>query len=496
MKRVILIVIDALTGPLLQQEIENGRYPHFQQLQAAGDLREQCTSIFPSITHAALTSIATGKYPVDHGVVGSHWYDLDGEKVVYFSGSPEMVWKKGMGNFVREFLLELNHTYLQAPTIFQQLERQGFETASINFPLYRGDVAHEVTLPTLLKWIQGLPENATLKGPRHLILGDLLPSLQGIAVEASLSGLAHWFGFRDENTIDLLLQLADRDKFADFTLAYFPENDYRAHDSGPAEAHKHLFDLDALLGSLFEIYGGLDVFLEQFAIVIVGDHSQSETAVDEAEEAINLEEVLHEYQLAEAGQPWCEDDEIMPCPNLRASQLYLKEATPTRIKAIADQLLTEPRMDQVLYRAALTEEGDGYVVRSENGRLRFWRTAGGGRAHDRYGNAWQWEGDLEVVDGQMNEDMIHFPDYPNAFERIAGALDAATSGQIWSTAKLNHEIMVPHIKLYTGGGSHASLHREDSQPPLLTAGIPDHVTVPTHPRIVDVAGICRACLQP
>ena len=103
MKRVILFVIDALTGPLLQEEMANGRYPNFQKLQAAGKMFEQCVSIFPSITHAALTSIATGQYPVQHGVVGSHWYDVDREKVVYFSGSLGMVLQKGMGNFFREF---------------------------------------------------------------------------------------------------------------------------------------------------------------------------------------------------------------------------------------------------------------------------------------------------------------------------------------------------------------------------------------------------------
>lgn len=91
MKRVLLLIIDALTAPLLFEEMENGRYPHFQQLKEKGVVREQCLSIFPSITHAALSSIATGKYPVEHGIVGSHWYDPETEKVAYFSGSGDMV---------------------------------------------------------------------------------------------------------------------------------------------------------------------------------------------------------------------------------------------------------------------------------------------------------------------------------------------------------------------------------------------------------------------
>ncbi|MCB8928818.1 MAG: alkaline phosphatase family protein [Ardenticatenaceae bacterium] len=494
MKRVILFVIDALTGPLLQEEMANGRYPNFQKLQAAGKMFEQCVSIFPSITHAALTSIATGQYPVQHGVVGSHWYDVDREKVVYFSGSLGMVLQKGMGNFFREFLLDLNNEHLEALTIFQQLEREGLDTACINFPLYRGDVEHKVNMPLLLKLLPGLPNDTVVKGPKKLILGDLLTNPNDLDIEASFTGVAHWFGFRDENTIDLVLQLAKCDEFPNFTLAYFPENDYRAHDHGPVEAHHHLDDLDDMLGELFNIYGGIDSFLAQFALVITGDHSQSGTAENSAEEGINLQEVIASHKMAKAGQPWCSEEEIMPCPNLRASQLYFKNPTPTKIMDVTNELLADARTDQVIYKAAFVDEGEGYIVHQGNQRLHFWRALKEATS-DLYGNLWQWEGDLGVVDGRIQDDMLVFHDYPNAFERIAGVLDAADSGQIWSTAKLGHEIYVPPMKLYTNGGSHASLHRLDSQPPLLLAGIPEGVPIPQYPRIVDVAPLCRACLQ-
>jgi hypothetical protein len=152
MKRVLLLVIDALTAPLLVKEMENGRYPNFKKLSEAGTFRE-CISIFPSITHAALTSIITGEYPDKHGIIASYWYDFARDKVAYFSGGLGMMVQVGVGNFFREFLLELNNDYLKVPTLFQQLEREGYETACINFPIYRGDVPHEVNMPALLKWL-------------------------------------------------------------------------------------------------------------------------------------------------------------------------------------------------------------------------------------------------------------------------------------------------------------------------------------------------------
>lgn len=488
MKRVILFVIDALSGPLLVQEMENGRYPHFQQLRDASNFHEQCVSIFPSITHAALTSIVTGAYPAQHGVVGSHWYEVEQGKVVYFSGSLGMVLQKGLGNFFREFLLDLNHKHLKALTIFQTLERDGYDTACINFPLYRGDVDHEVNMPLLLSWIPDLPNSTIVQGPKKLLLGDLLSNPNELDIEASMTGVAHWFGFRDENTIDLVLQMADKDEFPDFALAYFPENDDRSHKNGPCEAHQHLSDLDEMLGKLFDTYGGLDAFLEQFMLVITGDHSQSETLADGVEEGVDLSELLADFRLAEAGQPWQEDDDIMPCPNLRAGHLYFKNPDMEQITAVSHQLLTDPRIDQVIFRA----DGDGYVILGENGRLHFQQSDSG--SADRYGNTWDWDGELSVVDGRVEDGRLVFGDYPNAFERIAGVLDSKKSGQLWMTAKIGHEIVVPLMKAYVGGGSHASLHRLDSQPPLLVAGAPDHVKIPEFPRIVDVAPLCRACI--
>ncbi|MAT96991.1 MAG: hypothetical protein CL608_07605 [Anaerolineaceae bacterium] len=496
-KRVLLLIIDALTAPCLLEEMANGRYPNFQKLNEAGTLREQCVSIFPSITHAALTSIITGQYPAKHGIIASHWYDAEAEKIVYFSGSLGVMLEKGLGNYFKEFLLEMNNNYLQVPTLFQKLERNGRKTASINFPVYRGDVPHNVNAPLLLEWIPNLPTSTTVKGPEIMLMGDLLADPDNLEIEANYTGITEWFGFRDENSADLVLQLAETDEFPDFTLAYFPENDDRAHNDGPTEAHKNLADMDEMLGDLFAAYGGLDDFLQKFALVITGDHSQSATTSPEDEEGIDLAALLSQYSVAQAGDAWDEEDDLIACPNLRAAHLYLKTVTAEAIEGISEQLLAESRIDQILYRAEFVEAGEGYIVRTDQGQLRFWHDDNRDdkdTAHDRHDNQWAWEGDLAVVDGRLQDNQLTFPDYPNAFERIAGALDSETSGHIWITAKIGHELMIPEINLYAGGGSHASLHKQDSQAPLFVAGAPSEIDIPSFPRIIDVAPLCAACL--
>ena len=49
-------------------------------------------------------------------------------------------------------------------------------------------------------------------------------------------GMFHRFGFADDNTTDLLLDLIQEEALPDFRLAYFPENDFRSHEVGPEAA--------------------------------------------------------------------------------------------------------------------------------------------------------------------------------------------------------------------------------------------------------------------
>lgn len=493
MKRVILFIIDALSAPELLRELDNGRYPHWQALRQTAVLREQCLSIFPSITHAALTSLATGRYPAEHGVIGSHWYDPQKDKVAFFAGNLDMMLNKGLGDFFQEFLCDLNYEHLDTPTIFHALGEAGLRTAAINFPIFRGPVKHEVSTPLLLRWIPGLPDGETIDGPDVLFLGDLLSDPDQVNSTAERTGPFDWLGFADASTADVLRQMAGDDEFPEFTLAYFPVNDKVSHEEGPIAAQSQLDQIDALLGDLFAAYGGLDGFLAQFMLVITGDHSQSATVADLAEESISLDDLLHNFQVAEVGSAWEEGDELMPCPNLRAAQIYFKKPNQAMLRDAIDDLLEESRIDQIFLRAALLDEGRGYLALNQNGRLRFWRDRDG--TPDRQRNAWSWEGDLQVVDGRVQGGVLVFPDYPNAFERLAGVLDSDKSGQLWLTACLGHEFIVPRSKVNEGGGSHASLHRLDSQPPLFVAGAPDGLTVPEFPRIIDIAPLCRAALE-
>jgi hypothetical protein len=496
-KKVLLVIIDALTSRVLEPAMDAGQLPHFAALRQAGYFSPNNTSIFPSITHAALTSIVTGRYPERHGILGSHWYRAAEEEVAFFAADPEIVLSKGIGEFVKGFLIRLNQTYLAAPTLFQTIERAGGQAASLNFLVFRGDVAYAFDVPFLLQLLPDLPNDLTIHGPSTLYLGDFVQQTPlEVNDEAVRGGAANWFGFADETTADLLVQLARKRLFPDFTLAYFPHNDALCHSVGPAEALDDLVDIDRHLGDMLEAYGGLDAFLADFCLIITGDHSQSDIVEDEALAAIDLDQLLSDFQRTAAGQPWGEDDELMLCPNLRAAQIYLRTADGTTLQRVIDQLLTDERIDQIFW----AEKAEGATLRThgvtgDRGKLSFWPGASGGQTgRDEYGNRWSWEGDLAVVGGEMRDGQLTFPDYPNAFERLAGVVDSPDSGQLWATARPGHEFAVPEAKVHTGGGSHGSLHRLDSVTALFVAGAPEELSLPTQPRIVDIAPLALAVL--
>jgi hypothetical protein len=69
LRRVILVLVDALSLHRLQRWMVDGTAPVWSRLAEQGRLAA-LTSITPSTTSAALTSLWTGKSPAEHGIVG------------------------------------------------------------------------------------------------------------------------------------------------------------------------------------------------------------------------------------------------------------------------------------------------------------------------------------------------------------------------------------------------------------------------------------------
>ena len=490
MKKVLLFIIDALASRVVEEAMDIGKLPNMDALRQRGIFRNRCVSILPSITPAALSSLATGRYPQEHRIMGAHWFKKENDEIEYFGGDFWVLIRKGLGDFFEDFLVKLNHDLLQSETIFDILEAKGIQTACLNFFIYHGPKSHEVNVPLLLKLMPGVDYDGKVNGGSILYLGDFVksPINDDHILEASRH-ITNRYGFNDQTTFEMLYDLTKHDAFPPFTVAYCPDNDFESHKVGPHMALPVLEQFDEHLGKLFEMHGGVDAILEKFAILIVGDHAQVEMAEGD-EKAIKLEEVLDEIEIVNVGEVWDDDEHIIITPNLRKAQIYLKQPNPIQRDILLDKLLADERIDQVIWQASdfVAGERGFHIATADRGKLHFWAD-NTGKAADAQGQGWNWEGDLRTVDAQFEDGTIVFRDYPNIFERIACAMNIEDSGHLWVTAKPGYELTLPRTEIHDGG-SHGSLHRSDSETALFVAGVTDDIYIPEQPRSVDIAPIC------
>ena len=493
--KVLLVVIDAATPRVVCPAIQTGQLRNLKRIADAGTLHQGSVTIFPSITPAATTSIITGAYPAENGIAGASWFDKERGEVTYYGDDFWVIARRGFGAFLRDFLVRLNGDRLTAPTLFQLIERERRRATCVNYLVYRGDVRHRVNVPWLLALLPGVPLTESVCGPSMLCLGDFVTTHTLHGKVESRGGLLHRFGMDDASSAQMLCELAAENALGDFTLAYFADNDYRSHEVGPHAALPVIERVDEALGKTFDAAGGFERFIQETTVIVTSDHGHCEILADADEAVIALDDVLGEFRQGDIGSPWQEPDEIMICPNMRAAEVHLQHRGAVLVDRVARAALADPRVDLAMWTdASRGREGRCYVVDSGRGRLEFWRGANGTTsARDAFGTHWSWRGERQALQLDIQNGVVESVEYPNALERIAGALDASGGGDIWLTARPGCEFEVRGGKAHVGGGSHGSLHALDSLS-LFVAGGLHAPTVPATMRSVDIAPMCMELL--
>ena len=238
----------------------------------------------------------------------------------YYGDDISAVMRRGFANYFNDFLVRLNRDQLRVDTAYEIIEKHGGLAACLNFPWYRGEVEHAARTPWLLRLWPGVPSSTTVRGPTYLSLGDFVSSRlphDGPRL-CGRGGLWRRFGFSDAATGDQLMLMAENNALPDFTLAYFPDNDFTSHKKGPKPALTVVERVDNVLAKVFAALGGLDSLLESTAIIVTGDHSQSDLEDPKGTTGIELAEVLDGYSIVPTGDDWRGGDELMICPNMRA----------------------------------------------------------------------------------------------------------------------------------------------------------------------------------
>jgi predicted AlkP superfamily pyrophosphatase or phosphodiesterase len=124
-KRVILILMDGLALHRLQRWMDDLSTPVWSRLQADGILAP-LTSITPSTTSAALTSLWTGRSPAEHGITGYEMWMKEYGVVANTIFHAPMTFKGDFGTLTKAGFDP--KAYLPYPTMGAHLAQAGVET--------------------------------------------------------------------------------------------------------------------------------------------------------------------------------------------------------------------------------------------------------------------------------------------------------------------------------------------------------------------------------
>lgn len=423
-RKLVLVVIDGLTPTMLEASLGTAATPTLTTLADAGTLG-RATTTFPSLTPVCLSSIATGAHPDVHEIPHLVWWHRGERRLVEYGSSFGAARAAGLGRTLRDTLVGMNDEHLgrRAVTVFEALADAGLRTAAVNFTAYRGRTLHRPTVPFL----------RPVLGPERFFFYNLFQSER---TGAPLSFKNRAAGSIDSYAAAVGRWLVTRDGF-DFLLFYLSDYDYASHASGPDVAGAVLARCDDAVGGLVRAAGGLDVFLERYAVIVMSDHGQ--TAVTD---------------VARLGDAFRHDQDTLVAASNRAAHVYRTGPGAPSARSLAERLDLEPSAEVVLF-----AEDDAVVARRDGAELSIRE---GGRV---------LTGDPAILD------------QPDAIARADAAVRCPNAGEVVVSATEGWEFEDLGGRHHGGGGSHGSLVAGDSLVPVLAVG----VDAPAPSSTVDVA---------
>jgi hypothetical protein len=462
-RKLILCVIDALAPAMLDQAVAEGLVPTLASLIERGRYVDRCVAAFPSVTPVCAAAITTGAWQDRTGIPGMNWYDRARERYVEYGSSLRAAQRFGITRQLTDTVYNLNQAHLAAdpPTIFERLDDAGLRTAGTTYLVYRGRHVHEPRRQGLLTRVAAPLMRHPAIGPRELFYADIFASRP--APCTSMLGMP---GVRDRHSGCVGAYLVEKDLF-DFLLLSLPDNDWHSHKHGPAGQPQALALADAQLRRLADAAGGIDELLAEYAVIVMGDHSQVPIR-----RTIALASALEDVGVLPPRGSVGSGARIAVCPSQRAAMIYVLDGPgegPTP-EALARRALDIEGVELAcrLERDRRGAPDTAVVTHAREGELRF---APGGEASDRRGSSWSVEGRLEVLRGTLHDDRLRTPRYPDALARVWAALTCEQSGEVVLSAAAGYEFLDWGAQAHAGGGSHGSLRAGDSLTGLILCGM-------------------------
>lgn len=468
-KPVILLVIDTLMDPPLQEAIKRNQAPAFKFLIENGMYFPNMVTSFPTMSVSVDTTLLTGTYCNQHQLPGLVWFNKKENRLINYGSHIRELWKLGLSQSLEDILYHLNDVHInkEVKTIHEELEDRGKRSASINALVYRGKTHHQYKLPKFLTWFTSIQENRSTKGAKVFTYGRFNK------LSSSIKYQRVWqrFGFNNSFSVQELSFLINKNELPPFTIVYFPDLDQSIHKHGRMYI-EGIIKTDKQLQKIFNSYKTWEEAIQSNVWVTIGDNGQAWIDSNRKEALIDLRTIFGSYRIMKLNKGIQPKDQIVLAVNERMAYIYTLDSQLVPIIELVQAIQNEKRIDIIAWK-----EGDLIKVISGEieGEIRY---SSGGDFLDAYNQAWFIEGDLNVLDITIDDKKISYHNYPDALARIHSSLHSHEGNFLIVSAKPGYEFIGEGSPTHVGGASHGGLHWMDSLVPLIITGTntsPDYI---------------------
>ncbi|MGL5649713.1 MAG: ectonucleotide pyrophosphatase/phosphodiesterase [Clostridium sp.] len=241
-KKFIILSFDAVSSEDFQM-LKN--LSSFRDLVKDSAYSSNVSSVYPSLTYPAHTSICTGKLPIHHGIVNNILIQPK-------RTSPDWFW---------------NRKYINGTTVYDIAKKQGLRTCTLLWPVTGKAKNIDLNLPEIFP---------NRKFQNQIMVSALNGSpIFQLKVEKLYGHLRQGFKqpYLDNFVFNSLLYVLKND-LADFIMVHFTDTDAHKHEFGTTNPHisQSLKRHNNRLNSIISLLKDTNVY-EKSTIICLGDHS-------------------------------------------------------------------------------------------------------------------------------------------------------------------------------------------------------------------------------
>ena len=232
-------------------------------------------------------------------------------------------------------------------------------------------------------------------------------------------------GQRDQHAGCVGAHLVEHDLF-DFLLLSLPDNDTHSHKNGPFAQVASIAAADKQIERLMHAAGGPEAFLEDHAMIVCSDHSQSQVEAEidlfKAFDGFGLEPPMP-TRVRKDGEP----PEIAVCPSSRSAQVYVldRDRRTELIPRIERTALALEGVDLVM---RLTDHPDGEAA-IRGGRAARCASCPAGSSPTAAASAGTSRATSSCSASRSRDGVLFSATYPDALGRVWSALRCRTAGR-------------------------------------------------------------------